>query len=348
MLSWLRSYLTDRTQFVVIDDHSSEYSGLSYGVPQGSVLGPLLFILYTKPLSDLIKTHSVESQSFADDTQLYDTASHMNIDSSLLALSSCISDIKIWMLENKLKLNDDKTEAIIICSPSNVLQKQKPKSMSICNSQIEFSTSVRDLGFLVTENTSLDQHISNICRSAYCELRRISSVRHLLSVDATKTLVSSFVLSKFDYCNALLSGCPQYLLDKLQKVQNSAARVVLRSSKRDHVRPLLISLHWLPIRARIDYKLSTLCHSFFSHTSPVYISTLLSVYSPSRQLRSSSDSRVFVVPKVRTKAFGHRTFSYAAPTVWNSLPYEIRHLQTTSSFKSALKTFLFRKYHNLS
>ena len=312
------------------------------------MLGPLLFILYTKPLSDLIRKHGIQSQSFADDTQLYDMASHLNVHTSLSTLSSCISDIKSWMQENKLKLNDDKTEAILVCSSSKAFPISKPTSMTVCNSEIVFSSSVRDLGFAVTENMSVEQHINNICRSAYWELRRISSVRHLLSVDAAKTLVSSLVLSKFDYCNALLSGCPQYLLEKLQKVQNSAARLVLGARKRDHVRPLLISLHWLPIRARIDYKLASLCHSFFSNTSPAYFADLLSAYSPSRQLRSSSDSRILIVPKVRTKTFGQCAFSFAASVIWNALPYDIRHIQSTSSFKIALKTYLFRTYHNLS
>ena len=138
---------------------------------------------------------------------------------------------------------------------------------------------------------SLELHIKNVCRSAYSELRRNSTVHHLLSAVSTKTLVSAFVLSRLDYCNSLLSVCPKHLLEKLQKVQNSAARLVLKADEQDHVSPLLRTLHWLPIQARIKYKLSTLCHSFFSDTAPVYLSVLLRVYSPSRQLRSSSDSK---------------------------------------------------------
>ena len=135
---------------------------------------------------------------------------------------------------------------------------------------------------------SVELHIKNVCRSAYSDLRRISTIRHLLSVDSTKTLVSAFVFSALGYCNSFLSGCPKHL-EKLQKVQNSAARLVLKAHKRDHVSPLLRTLHWLPVQARIEYKLSTLCHSFFSDTAPVCLSDLLHVYSPSRQLRSPSD-----------------------------------------------------------
>ena len=125
----------------------------------------------------------------------------------------------------------------------------------------------------------MELHKKNVCRSAYPELRRITTIRHLLSSDPTKTPVSAFVLSRLDYCNSFLSGCPNHLLEKLQQVRNSAARLVLKAHKRDHVSPLLSTLHWLPIQARIEYKLSTLSHSFFSDTTPVYLSDLR-VYCP--------------------------------------------------------------------
>ena len=114
--------------------------------------------------------------------------------------------------------------------------------------------------------------------------------------------------------------------------------------KRDHVLPLLRTLHWLPTQARSEYKLSTLCHSLFSYTVPVCLSDLLHAYYPLRQLRSSSDSRTQRIPHMRTKTFGHRSFSLAAPFVWNSLPRVIRHIQSTTAFKTALKTHLFQSY----
>ena len=156
--------------------------------------------------------------------------------------------------------------------------------------------------------------------------------------------MSAFVLSRLDYCNSLLSGCPTHLLEKLQKVQNSAAQLVLKAHKQDHVIPRLRTLHWLPIHARIEYRLSTLCHSFFSDTAPVDLSDLLCIYSPSKQLRSSSASKTLCIPHIKTKTFGHSSFSHAAPSVWNSLPHEIRHIQSTTAFKTALKTHLFRFY----
>ena len=133
-------------------------------------------------------------------------------------------------------------------------------------------------------------HVSNLICSANFELRRISSIRHLLSTDATKTLVSEFVLSRLDYCTSLLFGCPQYLLNKLQMVQNNAARLVRRVSKTDHMSPHLASLHWLPIDSRIQYRLSSLCYNCLNSTAPDYFTELLRIYKPASQLRSSSDT----------------------------------------------------------
>ena len=181
----------------------------------------------------------------------------------------------------------------------------------------------------------MSQHISNRCKAAYIQIRHISSIRQLLTTQATQTLVCSLVLSRLHYCNSLLSGCPQYLLDKLQKVQNAAARLVCKVKKSDHIHPILETA-WLPVTHRIQYKINSI-----SGTSPQYLSDLLHPYTPARQLRSASDTRTFVTPRVNTKTFGESSFSYAGPSVWNNLPQTHRHSDSASTFKAALKTHLF-------
>ena len=136
----------------------------------------------------------------------------------------------------------------------------------------------------------------------------------------------------------------KHLLDKLQKVQNSAARLVFKARKHKHIKPLLQKLHWLPVVSRIQYKVATLCYSSFTESYPVYLSELLTVYHPSRQLRSISDTRTFRIPFSfhENKDLWTRAFPFTGPTQWNSLPYDIRHSVSTSSFKQALKTHLFK------
>ena len=148
-LSWFTSYLTNRTQSVIVDDHASQVCTLSYGVPQGSVFGPILFILYTKPLSDLIKCHCIESQSFVDNTQLQVSVPASNIQSAIFSLETCLSDIQTWMLENKL--NNGKTEALLLHSSSKSYSVGKPTTISVCGCEISFSSSARNLGFCLRD-----------------------------------------------------------------------------------------------------------------------------------------------------------------------------------------------------
>ncbi|WP_294046750.1 hypothetical protein, partial [Thiolapillus sp.] len=159
------------------------------------------------------------------------------------------------MHNNKLQLNPDKTEMILITSKHNQKSLSLPFSVDLNGTSIHLSSTVRNLGVTLDQNLSFQQHVSRTCQICYFELRRINSIRHYLSQDALKTLISAFVLSRIDYCNSLLAGCPKQLIHKLQKVQNNAARLICRTPKFDHISPVLHTLHWLPVEQRIEYKL---------------------------------------------------------------------------------------------
>ena len=339
-LSWFSSYLTGRTQVVSVYGFKSNPAELEFGVPQGSVLGPILFVLYSQPISDIVTHHGISHHCFSDDNQLYLSDDISLIPSIVHRTQLCITDIKSWMTYNKLQLNNDKTEVIFIV-PKRLSPNLLPTSIQLENSSIQTSATVRNLGITLDQTLTFQNHISSVCRACYLELRRIGSVRHLLSDEVTKTLISAFVLSRFDYCNSLLAGCPKYLLFKLQKVQNSAARLVLRCSKLSHITPMLESLHWLPIDSRIVYKLSLLCFKSLNGLAPSYLADLLRLYIPSRQLRSSSDSHILQIPRYHSKTLGERTFSFQAPTSWNKLPFPLRSSNSLTGFKSSLKTTLF-------
>ena len=188
-----------------------------------------------------LSRHALSHQSFADDTQLHQSVTVAEVDGLMSQIGDCISDLKDWMTLNKLQLN--KTELMLVCPKRLPNHHSLPSSLEISGNSIPISPSVRSLGVTLDQNLNFQQHISNICKSTYLELRRISSVRSFLSADATKTLVCAFVLSRIDYCNSLLAGLPKYQLDRLQRIQNNAARLILRSSKSEHVTPLLRSLH---------------------------------------------------------------------------------------------------------
>ena len=249
------------------------------------------------------------------------------------------------MTDHKLKLNDDKTEALLIHTSRSFTTSPQPSSIQVCSSDITFASSARNLGFILSDDLTVDAHISQICKSAYAALRQISSIRQYLTLSATKILICSLVLSRLDYANSLLSNCPKNTIAKLQKIQNASARLTLKLKKHDHITQARKQLHWLPVDARITYKLCLHCHNFFHNSSPVYLADLLSVYTPGRSLRSSSDSFILRVPSVNTRKYGERSFSFAAPKSWNSLPLIIRQQSSTPAFKQALKTHLFQLYY---
>ena len=175
-------------------------------------------------------------------------------------------------------------------------------------------------------------------------MRRIGKIRQYLTVESANKLAVSFILSRLDFCNSLLAGLPDEKLSKLQRIQNNAARLVLRQPRRASATSALHTLHWLPVKARIEYKIACLCfHCLHSDSCPSYLSELLCPYKPSRTLRSQ-DASLLTVPRYSLNSFGKRSFSVLAPTLWNSLPASLRQIDSVFSFKKHLKTHLFCKY----
>ena len=224
--------MSDRFQFVSASSSKSKLSKLDYGMPQGLVLGPILFVLYTQPLSQILFNHSCLHQFFADDTQLHKSCSPEHYDDTRNALQTCISDIKDWMTENKLQLNADKTETMLFNSSK---LKHSPAPLSIGQVTVSFSDSVRNLGFYIDKDLSMKEHINLICKTAYLEIQHISTVCYYLNDYATRTLVVSLVCSCIDYCNSLLAGLPQSLVRKLQRIHNSASRLVVHALPHVHI-----------------------------------------------------------------------------------------------------------------
>ena len=207
-----RSYLSNRRQSVVIANHISSTKELHYGVPHGSVLGPILFVLYIQPLSNLIRQHSLSVHLFADDIQIKTSILPQHVHSAISSVETCISDVKDWMIGNKLQLNEDNMECIHV-RPNRCTQILNCTSLSFEHNVISFSTTAKKLRFHFTDDMRIDAHLQDICRKVYIDIRCISSIRHLLSIDATKTLLSAFVLPKLDYCNSILYGSPMYMLE---------------------------------------------------------------------------------------------------------------------------------------
>ena len=340
-LAWIQNYLSNRTQSVIIKNSMSKKWNLQFGVPQGSVLGPILFTLYMSPLGDIIKSHGINYHCYADDTQLYLSFNPKDFDTARKRIEECISDIRSWMASSFLCLNDSKTEFIVFGS-KNSLSHLLSASLKIGKSEVSKVSEVRNLGSTLDESLSMQKQINNTCKGAWMCLRRIGQIRQFLDKATAEKLVHAYISSKLDFMNALLYSLPSNHLDKLTRVQNAAARLVTRTKKFDHITPVLVQLHWLPIAQRIEFKILLLVYKCLHNLAPSYLSALIVPVSSQRALRSSSKN-LLTVQKSRTIRYGDGAFCNAGPQLWNKLPENVKDSASVDIFKSKLKTCLFNK-----
>ena len=339
VLNWFKSFLLDRKQKVKVNGIISDVLLTLYGVPQGSVLGPVLFNIYVSSLSSVFKNLGTLSSSYADDTNTRIKLSlqfqYHNISCRIPQL---LKDVNKWMGSHFLKLNTDKTK-IIFLHPTNLKSVVKIKGFFYENQCIRFSDVVKLLGVYIDENLTFDEHVSTIVSSSFYHLSNIAKIRRYLSQADTEKLIHALISTKLDYCNSLLFGVKSSTLASLQSVQNRAARIVLGLKSNASVTDnMLKDLHWLKIEERIVYKILLLTHKFFINCSPAYFNERLIIIN--------HDERLLNV-WYHTSVSGRRSFSYAAPRLWNCLPQEMRLLNNTDMFKSRIKTVLFTNMNNI-
>ena len=212
---------------------------------------------------------------------------------------------------------------------------------------IQSSRKARNLGVIFDSHLDMHTHITSMCRSAMYHLRRISSIRRFLDRGATETLSHAFISSRLDYCNSLLIGLPTCELDRHQRVQNVAAKILTFTRRREHIRPVLYLLHWLPVSARIEFNVVTMTFKCLHGMAPKYVTELLDIYNPPRDLRFAMEL-ILCERRSILKSAGDNSFSIVAPKLFNSIPNDLREITSLTTFKSKLKTFLFRKlYHDV-
>ena len=219
-----------------------------------------------------------------------------------------------------------------------------PVSLNVGDKSISPSDRVRNLGIIFDSQMSMSGHINNLCSSLTYQLRNISRIRRFLDYDTCHLVVRALVLSRIDYGNGLLLGANKSDIQRLQRIQNWAAKLVCRSHKWDHATPYLRELHWLSVDKRITFKVLMTVFKCLNKISPCYLSASISPYRPARaSLRSASDTTLLAVPNTikLLKSAERRTFCYVAPRMWNELPRKIRECNSVSQFKKALKTYLF-------
>ncbi|PGH37857.1 MAG: hypothetical protein CRN43_18665, partial [Candidatus Nephrothrix sp. EaCA] len=357
--SWIKSYLTSRSFTVNVAGHTSNPQTLTCGVPQGSVLGPLLFILYTAPLSKLISSSSVDHHLYADDTQLFISFSPHSLQDALNHLRNTITQISAWMTTNLLCLNPSKTEFLIIGLREQLSKLTYSSDLfpTDLTSPAPYTSPVRNLGVIFDKNLTFSDHITKLSQICYMHIRDLRRLRPILDYKTACTIATSIVHSKLDYCNSLFYSINSSQITRLQTIQNALARAVTKTPKHHHITPVLKSLHWLKIPQRIHYKIASLTYNTLQTSQPSYIRQLLTIQPPG-STRSSSYLSLSRPPVSSSLKFCNRSFAYAAPTLWNGLPKDLRQFAnppnpplnfiypplalSSATFHSRLKTELFK------
>ena len=355
-LSWIKSYLLNRSFYVNIENTKSSLFQLLYGVPQGSVLGPLLFILYTTPLSTVISNSAANHHLYADDTQLLLSFSAVDFSHNITHLENTIANVSNWMSSNFLSLNPSKTEFLIFGLPQQLSKLNAPAIHLPNNIILSPVDSARNLGVIFDKNLSFAQHISAVSKSCFHSIRDLRRIRNTIDQNTACTIATSLIHSKIDYCNSLLLNLPATQTNRLQLVLNSAARAVTKTPKFHHITPILKSLHWLKINERIKYKVLSLTYKSLKTGQPSYLRSLLSF--PSHRSTRSSSLITLSRPSLTSRLkIANRSFGHSAPVLWNSLPSDLRHVAhhvtpsptlhspvsdlSNSIFHKRLKTHLF-------
>ena len=345
ILSWFDSYLTGRFQTTKVGNAMSSDTPLSVGIPQGSVLGPLLYTIYTSPLCNVIDSYNLNHVMYADDISIYSsltfTSSSCDIDNKL---TLCMAHVRDWFTSNRLRLNPLKTEVFLV-GPNNVLSSVS--GFNVFGSSLSPSQTVTVLGVSLDSNLRMKSYISKIRKKVFSSIRCLYRIRRFLTRDCAKNLFSSLILPHLDYCCIALTGITKKQEKLLQAILNVGVRFIFRLSRFDHVSPYLFQLRWLPISVRITYKVCLLVHKCLYGVAPLYLKQLLLPASSvqTRELRSSNTKLLF---KPRSRNIRCAAFSYVAPRRWNSLPQSLRQTENLKTFKHRLQAYLLSLSTNCS
>ncbi len=243
-----------RTQIISVGSSNSKYQTLKYGVPQGSVLGPILFSIYNSPIGEIIEKRNICYHLYADDGQLYLSFSpkdSLSLEEAKEKMMKCAKDVKSFLTFNKMKLNDDKTEFLIIGTPGQH-KKVNFKDIHICEAGLSSSEQARNLGIIFDKEMNSKAQIINVSKAGYYHVRNLAAIRNTLDLDSAKMAGHAFVTSTLYYGNSLLYSLPYTKLRKLQMVQNASARVLIQAKKYDRISMTAVreNLHWLGLILR--------------------------------------------------------------------------------------------------
>ena len=298
-------------------------------------------------IENIAKQHGFKIHVYADDTQMYISFEKCSILSTVIDVEHCLREIKVWMANNFLKINEEKTKFMVISSNNDLLQVFMDLCISFSGNVICPSLDAVNLGVNFDSTMTIKSYINSIVSRGYSQLGNFWKSASKLNVDNKLQLVSSYILPLIDYCNITFLAASKLHTGKLQKLLNSAIRFIFNLSGKKYrlnITPYMKKLHILPVEYRVKYKVSLFVFKCFHSIAPTYLQELIQPTVSFSHLRSSNDVYALetIVPK---SLYVEGTFSFSAPITWNALPLEVKSSPTLECFKKRLKTHYFMKYY---
>ena len=335
-LDWFHSYLVGRSQRVRIHDAISDALVLKYGVPQGSILGPVLFTIYVNDLLS-VPTHC-KSACYVDDSKLYLSFPSSDISTAIDNLNADLKCVSRWCCQNSLLIDPDKTKVLIIGVPQ-LLSKLPTVTVRMLGKEITPVTVAKDLGVYIDHLLTYNDHINKTVSTCLHKLIQINRIKHLLDKKTILLLINSFVFSRLYYCSTVWSNTSKRNIKKLQLVQNFAARIVLGLKKFDHISQGIRSLNWLPVNDKLYLNDAIMMFKCVNKLVPDYLTRKFTLRSQTHS-RNTRQCGQLNIPRCRTTT-GQRSFTYRSAKLWNILRDDVKSSDSVNVFRTRLVNLLF-------
>jgi hypothetical protein len=339
-IQFFKSYLSDRSQSVSLGNGQSPWAPVTVGVPQGSILGPLLFTLYINDLSRCLKVCSYHL--YADDLQIYMPGKIKDINSVIDLVNEDLVLVWNWAALNLLMLNPDKTQSILF--GTNRLLSKLPlliNTIKLNDKPICFLPKVKNLGLMMDQHLNWDKHISHVCSSVYLKLRNLHRHKNFLTVEMRKRLFQSLILPVFDYCDTIYASTTSANKLRVRKSFNSCIRFVTGLKKFDHVSQSIQNLNLLTPENRQALHLSCMTHKVLQSNQPAYLKSELTFLSDSHEHNTRND-HTLKIPIHKLEHFKN-SLKYNCISTWNDLPLQLRGTDSSVKFLEMAKTYWFDK-----
>ena len=321
-VKWFESYLTRRFQKVRIGSSLSAALPITHGVPQGAILSPLLFCIYTNDLPTV--TQSCDLNSFVDDSKISLSFSVKEVSDAKHKLETDLRLVAEWCCKNSLLLNPEKTKFLLVGTRKLLNSLSDDMSLNFLNKTIVPVTSISDLGIILDRNLTYNEHTTQLSSECMAKLCQINRVKHCFDQTTLIYIICAVVMGKLYYCSTVWSNTSSSNIKKLQAVHNFACRIIANGKKFDHITPILKYIGWLPVKEHLLFKDLVMIYKCINSLAPTYLCDL---FLKRKELnnRATRNNEALHIPLFSTTT-GQRSFRYRVVGLWNSLDNELKKL----------------------